>query len=289
MFPVTISEDLDPNIVLSPASCITLSKLLTRILRYETSKHGLSADRDGFCELDLLCSLPAVKHRFAPKHVLELLARENHRFHVKGTIVRAYHTNRPHSRLAHPKTVMPDYNMLSTRQPDTLEQPETIAFETNSPVNGPALHEMTSTCAYPTDARVRQKAAQAADPTRVVKKRKVPVEDHVDDCGNDLSGLGVDISTLLCESLPTCSFTGITDADYDSDETFLDTCPMFLFTGASCILPEHGLQLPLHAFVQFMGKLPPGIDLIELCGGEGRTTTLALRRKLTGQALTTTW
>ena len=47
--------------------------------------------------------------------------------------------------------------------------------------------------AYPTDAKAKEKAARQADKeagiTRVVKKRPKKVEDHYDDCGDDLSSL----------------------------------------------------------------------------------------------------
>ena len=46
--------------------------------------------------------------------------------------------------------------------------------------------------AYPTDARVRQKAIQAQNKLegKPVKKRKQYIEEPHDDCGEDLSGLG---------------------------------------------------------------------------------------------------
>ena len=55
--------------------------------------------------------------------------------------------------------------------------------------------------AYPTEARLRQKAKLKADKEKGItpKKRRKPVEAGTDDCGDDLSGFGTDVATLSCD------------------------------------------------------------------------------------------
>ena len=56
------------------------------------------------------------------------------------------------------------------------------------------LNESTSAADFPTDSRVRQKEAERlkkeAGTEHIPVKRKFPCDQHWDDCGNDLRGLG---------------------------------------------------------------------------------------------------
>ena len=54
------------------------------------------------------------------------------------------------------------------------------------------------TSAFPTEGRERQKIVEKARKAAVIKAptRPKPVEEHFDDCGSDLSGVGPDIQLL---------------------------------------------------------------------------------------------
>ena len=59
-----------------------------------------------------------------------------------------------------------------------------------------ATYFQAQSCAYPTEERERQKVRNAERKKAgiLAKTRKIPVEDHYDDCGTDLTGLGDDIA-----------------------------------------------------------------------------------------------
>jgi hypothetical protein len=68
----------------------------------------------------------------------------------------------------------------------------------------PKPEQQTIKDVYPTDAKAREKerkAQKASGKAHVVKKRIMKVEDHFDDCGEDLSSLkGVELCSLAWTS-----------------------------------------------------------------------------------------
>ena len=139
--------------------------------------------------------------------------------------------------------------------------------------------------AFPTAAKERQKIADKARREAGIAKRtrKFVIEEHYDDCGTDLSGLGADIKALTLEYLVlepyflTCDDPGTSLADgletcwfqgTDADGSNLVRVPS---TAWFATIPEAGIAL------MFSG---PGDDVVEICGGEARVTTICIRRRL---------
>ena len=73
--------------------------------------------------------------------------------------------------------------------------------------------------AFPTDSKMREKARRKAEKEqgieRVVKKTKKIVEEHYDDCGDDLSSLDKD-PALLCQLCGCDTDTELQEEDYDT-------------------------------------------------------------------------
>merc|ERR1712023_278065 len=135
------------------------------------------------------------------------------------------------------------------------------------------------TNAYPADERLRQKAKLKAG--HVPKARKQVVEDHYGDCGTDLAGLAPYLQTAMLT-------VGDDDpADYDDDDLTSGLTSglatwWLLGSSAPAGLGPQGenvwLVSTIHAFLNFLTSLDDGIDIVEVCGGEARPSTLALRR-----------
>ena len=134
--------------------------------------------------------------------------------------------------------------------------------------------------AYPTEARERQKKrekkAKEKGETLAVKKRKKYVEDHHDDCGEDISSIAKEqdlhFHTVEAESEADSS---------DDDGTYLS----FMLWGSTVPkeITPHPQVINLQDITELLTLLTNvggGIDIAELCGGEGRPSTLAIRRRL---------
>jgi hypothetical protein len=274
-----VMPNLSDGAALDKAAHFQLSRLLTRTLRYETGKFKIAVDLEGWVDIKQLCEVWNHKQSYSLSQVTSVFQSQPSRFQLRGPLVRIINSVPGKTRHKHTKTDTPDYFNNS----DVVSR--TLLTETHT--SAPALAEPPMMPCYPTDARVRQKAAQAAaGADRVVKKRVRTIEDHTDDCGNDLSGLsnvgsGVDVSSLLCECLPALLRDIEEDFDWDhsDSEAFLDTSPLFLFTGAGNISATRSV-LTLQSFLEVAATLPQGIDIVELCGGVGRTSSIAVRRKL---------
>jgi len=149
--------------------------------------------------------------------------------------------------------------------------------------------------AYPTDSKVREQEAkrlakESGQPLPEKKKRPKVVQDHHDDCGEDLSSLGVSD-----QDPEYIDFVYDPDGDTLDDDVGLpglvDSLDSFMFFGPC---PELHLYLDalntvvvsdtseflavLHVRSQNKGRY---CDIAEICGGEGRTTQLASRRHFT--------
>ena len=146
--------------------------------------------------------------------------------------------------------------------------------------------------AYPTDAKEKQKAKKKAG--HVSKAKPKAVQDHCDDLGDDLSGLGGDLQFHLADVI-TEHFKDYDDDhnntdgygdNYVHDETFVDGLQTWWFHGMDGPkgLPKVAdwvyLASNMETAMQYLASLGPGLDLCEFCGGEARTTTIAIRRHL---------
>ena len=112
----------------------------------------------------------------------------------------------------------------------------------------------------------------------VPKKKKVHVEDHHDDLGDDLSGLGGDIEMFAAtyftqEHEPNTS---------DSEEEHLGDMIYTHFYGISHrhVTTKTRTVRDPDALITLLGTIGTGLDICELCGGVGRTTQVAVRRRL---------
>ena len=137
----------------------------------------------------------------------------------------------------------------------------------------------TSDTPFPTDSKERQNEQKKRDKEAgiervVIKKRKI-IEDHHDDCGESLDSLTGDIdeadfahsdsdsgteSDALCDGLHLHYLWGSAGPDLSHLQlTYFDT-----WDQTFAVLRRAG----------------PGIDIAEVCGGEGRTSSIAIRRRL---------
>jgi len=133
--------------------------------------------------------------------------------------------------------------------------------------------------AFPTEAKERAKkhldALKAAG--LKPKKKKVPVEEHYDDLGDDLSGLGADV-----EMHAQTYHVDLYEPDTSSDEEFVSGMTTWYFLGR----PKKTLSQHQHSVADMdqllvlLSRQGEGMDVCELCGGEGRTTQVAVRRRL---------
>jgi len=138
--------------------------------------------------------------------------------------------------------------------------------------------------AYPTAGRERQKIKEKerkAAGIDVVKKKQ-QIEDHHDDCGNDLTGLGPDISLLASD-------ISIEYDDYNDDYDgcyLVQNLALWWLHGSyweADLGPQHCATIicsNFHITLQYLASKGIGIDIIELCGGAARTSTVCIRRNL---------
>lgn len=142
------------------------------------------------------------------------------------------------------------------------------------------------TAHYPTDARERQKVREKRDKeagiTREVKKKKVYVEPHYDDCGEDVSKLDI------CYN----NYDGELSSDESDSEVdgLLENIEQTMFWGD--IKPDmlQSLQRVEARNIEELSLItrtgPPTITVAEVCGGQARTTQIAVRKRLaTGRNL----
>ena len=122
----------------------------------------------------------------------------------------------------------------------------------------------------PTDARVRQKARLKAMKEAGLKPKKVqkPTEAGNDDCGDDISGLGKDAVLLMYD-------VTFEDIDSSSDEDLFIAVPQQVMRGNM-----HPTEI-FSAVSQLCYGYNSQVDMLELCGNEGRISQVAFRRGLT--------
>ena len=148
--------------------------------------------------------------------------------------------------------------------------------------------------AYPTESRMRQKQAEqeAKDKGEIVpkKKKNLPVEDHHDDCGEDIRGLGdvpSDDDEVSGEITNAFTYEGSDSEDETVRRAFYLVQDWHHRDADEGIRNEPTSNLSdLHQAFQTLYSHEAGIDLVEVCGGEGRTGKIAIRRHFsTGENL----
>ena len=120
--------------------------------------------------------------------------------------------------------------------------------------------------------------------THCVKRRakNIPkfVEGHSDDLGDDLSALGAELdfpfAPVVCE---VCE-----DSVSEEDEHSVSGLQYWALSGPGGDRERTRpttMHLPdVWAAIAMFAQMGPGIDIVEFCGGEGRATKIAIRRRL---------
>ena len=120
----------------------------------------------------------------------------------------------------------------------------------------------------------KKKDKEAGIERVVVKKQKI-VEDHHDDCGESLDSLTGDIDE---------ADFALSDSDSDTEsDTLCDGLHLHYLWGSAGPDLSHLQTTCLSDWDQVFAvlrRVGPGIDIAEICGGEGRTSTVAIRRRL---------
>jgi len=151
----------------------------------------------------------------------------------------------------------------------------------------------TSVSAFPTDSKEKERnkknelKAQGIDTKALVKKQKKYVEPHYDDCGDDLSSITTELYAGESSSSDEPPWSELEDSSDDDD---IGHCMTNTFMCGTCdgddgAIPHITDTSAYHAadfdeLVAFLTSAGPGMDIVELCGGEGRSSKVAVRRHL---------
>ena len=170
-----------------------------RLLRYDYDKHGISVDRDGWFDVASVVRADPLRH-FQPSQIVERLTSETGRFNVQGQKVRVYLTDSKTRDRRRTKAGTPDLLTIKIAKDNQTSTDDIITLWTDADKPDKKTTETLATSLeiYPTDARLRQKAREAEikaggdqpkDTSKITKRKKKDIEDHHDDCGNDLNSL----------------------------------------------------------------------------------------------------
>ena len=137
--------------------------------------------------------------------------------------------------------------------------------------------------AFPTEARerqqVREKRAKETGVTLNIKKRKKFVENHFDDCGDDISSIVYRALTLY--HAIAINHDELGERSDEDDYSYLS----YMAWGSNMlhsvtISPKILQASNMEEAICLLQTIGPGIDIAELCGGAARATTLAVCRSL---------
>ena len=136
----------------------------------------------------------------------------------------------------------------------------------------------------PTEAkeRARKKALKEAGTPHVPQKKPKVVEDHYDDCGEDLSSLkGIDLNShtneyaVLSDHWANRLYVTDEDSDDEEEESFLKNVQLFVFCYTGYDLTKN-LKLAVMSNIEqlsFVVDRRSYTHLIaKICGGEARAT-----------------
>lgn len=161
------------------------------------------------------------------------------------------------------------------------------------------LPSTSAQSAYPTEGRERQKIRLRAMKEAGIepKRKKFHIEPHHDDCGSDLSGLGpewvhlmADYTAGMYQELP--SEVGTPGARYDpefliSTHAYTTSLSLWFLHGSEAVASDIATSRPnlrtcqtLDEFVFTSDQHSERDDLVELCGGAARVSTLCARSRM---------
>lgn len=120
-----------------------------------------------------------------------------------------------------------------------------------------------------------------------VKKRPKHVEEHYDECGDDISSLSMELDTFVLDEAMCfeCAMDDVSDAEV-ADQSLGDGLTSFMLWGshaAPVLLPPLLVYVAANMDEAYAvrSRAGGGIDIAEICGGEARSPTISVRRRLT--------
>mgnify|MGYP003340745794 CR=1 FL=1 len=134
--------------------------------------------------------------------------------------------------------------------------------------------------AFPTLAKEKEKIRIKEGHVRTKKKQEV--QDHHDDLGEDLSGLGGDLDLHASDYIIVPAVDDTSDTETEA-EASMKGLMLWCFLGHSAIPsnPQNIMIVSSTArLLDILMTIGPGVDVCEFCGGEARTITVAVRRRL---------
>ena len=144
--------------------------------------------------------------------------------------------------------------------------------------------------AFPTEGRERQKVKEKArkllglEPNR----KKYVIEEHYDDCGSDLSGLGPDVLAFMADYLVELESSD-SESEFDTESSnLISNLHVWWLKGSEAasmpgIGPQASTTRICSTFLELQSTLAAmeaGDDIVELCGGVSRITKVCVRRHL---------
>ena len=142
--------------------------------------------------------------------------------------------------------------------------------------------------AFPTDARMRQKEQEARDreagtlqAKRKAGKRKFHVEDHFDDCGEDLSSIGgedMDMFVDLIDDVSTSLDDNYNDCDERSRFMFFDDLDQVGCSPQRALCDGVSSTDSISKLFALLTRVGPReFDVVEIMGGERLCSKVAVR------------
>ncbi|CAE7258960.1 unnamed protein product [Symbiodinium natans] len=172
------------------------------------------------------------------------------------------------------------FSVLSPASPASSSNQEPCKVEPQAP----------NDC-YPTESKLmqrqKQKANKAAGIEPTVQRRHKHVEQHFDDCGEDLSSLSFPVAgNLLDDSDSSGDDAGqIADALVNRQLNAFETWTRCGSTGdqVPAFTPETVVAVDVDEMQSILSSASYtswGVEIVELFGGQGQTSRLCVRRKL---------
>ena len=160
---------------------------------------------------------------------------------------------------------------ISKDEPETRDHPGVQSAESPS-ASESSSRPTAPSLACPTFEKEQQKKRRQKlkekGITLEVRRKKFHVEEHYDDCGTDLSGLGDHVALLADDDL------GWSSSSEDEETRHFNLPWNWLcgWVGSATRYPT------LNESFAALDQKPAGLDIVELCGGEARSSYIAIRR-----------
>ena len=181
----------------------------------------------------------------------------------------------------------------------SLPQPYAVQAEhpanvlPGSPAAPPPAEQTMLSSSHPTHAKLLQKQRQqqakaSGAPAPVPKKKPKKVEQHFDDCGEDLSSLNFPVAECWL------SDSSVSESELAEDAAASGVSPQLNAfvnrpvcgssdTSEPALSPQTFLAVDVDEMTSILASpayASWGVEIVELCGGEGLTSRLCVRRQL---------